>query len=428
MNVLKITNSMTLKTNLLVCTALILSGCSSKSYKQPIMATPEILTTPHFSPFEDSLTSNGKEKHFFLYATNRQPDSSSKALYTGETGEYVRLGVASVRLTDTLQKEQALNELFASTRSQEYPIQLDRVTEYSYIPESRLPVETASEKPVPLATHKMYANYINEQLARSNRKEITIYMHGYKVGFDNPLLVAAQWWNYLGKDGVFMAYSWPSTPDKALAYFEDLETAAIAVRPFRSLLEYLAKETNAEKINIMVWSAGTRIVFNLLHQEALQKRESPLPLGKVIIIGSDMSESLFAGYVADGITSTVDELTIYQSDSDKALRSSKRIFSGGRVGQKNSLGNPASLNDSILQISSNMHFIDVSAASLYNSGNGHHYFYRSPIVSSDIIAQLRFNLDPLSRGLTQHENHHYWEFPANYIAGLQEKIQILVKE
>lgn len=389
------------------------------------MATPEILAAPHFSPFEDSLTSNGKEKQFFLYATNRSPDSSSHSHYTGESGEFVRLGAASVRLSDTLLKDQALSELFDTARSQEYPIQLDRVIEYSYIPESKLPVQSTKSEPTPLATHKMYANYINEQLARSNRKEITIYMHGYKVGFDNPLLVAAQWWNYLGKEGVFMAYSWPSTPDKALAYFEDLETAALAVRPFRSLLEYLAKETNAEKINIMVWSAGTRIVFNLLHQEALQKRNSPLPLGKVIIIGSDMNQSLFAGYVADGIASTVDELTIYQSDSDKALRSSKRIFSGTRVGQKNSSGNPASLNDSILETSQNMHFIDVSAAPLYSSGNGHHYFYRSPVVSSDIIAHLRFDLDPEGRGLQQHESFHYWEFPTNYIAKLQDKINIL---
>ena len=93
-------------------------------------------------------------------------------------------------------------------------------------------------------------------------------MHGYKVVFENPLLVAAELWHFLGYDGVFIAYAWPSTPKK-LAYFSDLETTSLSAYNLRIFLEYLARETDAENIHIIGYSAGTRLVINALNQLAL---------------------------------------------------------------------------------------------------------------------------------------------------------------
>lgn len=72
---------------------------------------------------------------------------------------------------------------------------------------------------------KRFAELVNEKLKQSQRKDIYIYVHGYKVVFENPILVATELWHFLGYDGVFIAYAWPSTP-KTLAYVTDAESAA----------------------------------------------------------------------------------------------------------------------------------------------------------------------------------------------------------
>jgi esterase/lipase superfamily enzyme len=69
-----------------------------------------------------------------------------------------------------------------------------------------------------------FAAAVNEKLARSAKKDVYIYVHGCLVVFENPVLVAAELWHYLGYGGVFIAYSWPAMPRK-LAYFADLESA-----------------------------------------------------------------------------------------------------------------------------------------------------------------------------------------------------------
>ncbi|NIT60672.1 MAG: alpha/beta hydrolase, partial [Aliifodinibius sp.] len=51
-----------------------------------------------------------------------------------------------------------------------------------------------------------------------------IYVHGYKVVFENPMLVATELWHFLGYDGVMVGYAWPSTPSR-WAYLRDTDTS-----------------------------------------------------------------------------------------------------------------------------------------------------------------------------------------------------------
>jgi esterase/lipase superfamily enzyme len=72
-----------------------------------------------------------------------------------------------------------------------------------------------------------FVREIETRLARSPVKDIYIYVHGYKVNFENPLLVASEKWHFLGHEGAFIAFSWPSTPAR-LAYMKDIETARVS--------------------------------------------------------------------------------------------------------------------------------------------------------------------------------------------------------
>ena len=59
---------------------------------------------------------------------------------------------------------------------------------------------------------------INQRLASSASKDVYIYSYGYKVDLENPLLIASELWHFLGYNGAFIAFSWPTTP-KSLANF-----------------------------------------------------------------------------------------------------------------------------------------------------------------------------------------------------------------
>ena len=90
----------------------------------------------------------------------------------------------------------------------------------------------------PHAPAAQFAKAVNLKLATSSRKHVFIYLHGYKVTFENPVLVATELWHYLGYDGVFIAYAWPATPSR-WAYLKDAETAGGYARNLRISWNFL---------------------------------------------------------------------------------------------------------------------------------------------------------------------------------------------
>jgi len=70
----------------------------------------------------------------------------------------------------------------------------------------------------------------------------------------------------------------------------------------RVLLTYLAEETQAQRIHIIGYSAGTRLVITALHQPALMNaapgadaRQTKPPIGQVILIDVTDAEAATAG-------------------------------------------------------------------------------------------------------------------------------------
>jgi esterase/lipase superfamily enzyme len=275
---------------------------------------------------------------------------------------------------------------------------------------------------------KRFADQVNAKLAISQRKDIFLYVHGYKVVFENPLLVATELWHFLGYDGVFIAFAWPATPKK-LAYFSDLETAALSAHNFRILLEYLVEETDAERIHIIGYSAGTRVVIKGLMQMALNGEcrskgnfHEVSRLGHVILIGSDFDRQLFGAYAADGLLNVAKDFSIYLSDTDKALNISRWFFKQERLGQMWKDHKIPPLVADYLRKTDNLIVIDVTDAEDSATGNGHAYFRQSPWVSSDILTTLMYDLGPAKRGLQYTEEWPIWTFPPDYITNLADKL------
>lgn len=359
-----------------------------------------------------------------LYATSRAPagPADEEPFYTNERGYLVRVGSGKIAFGDSdITWDEARKISLLKNRPGEFPLQIRDAVEYGVVPDSvsiftpRNELETIDEE-----ADDRFIAAIEERLARSDSKDIFIYVHGYKVEFENPLLVAAEMWHFLGYDGAFVAFSWPSTPSR-LAYFKDTETARVAAWGLRKFIAYLARETSVERINIIGYSAGTRLVMTALHELALiQQHNTPeeiteaTRLGRVILVGSDVDTGTFASFLLDGLLRSQDQLNLYVSPADKALQVSDRVLRHRRLGQVLPGTLDERMREFVMDNNDRLHFIDVEGADNFDEGHGHGYFRKSPWVSSDVLMTLRYGLAPGERGLIRHENSPIWRFPTDY--------------
>jgi len=391
--------------------AILVVGCSGSSPLEiDLMPAPEIYDADGFNPLSDSLPIEELPYRGILYATDRQPveEGDKERFYRNQIGGVLRLGSAKVELSvEGMTWEESRRISLLKNRSEKYPIKVKNVDEYGPLDLTATPFiqpdALGADEHQPA---RRFAADINAKLSESKRKDVFIYVHGYKVAFESPVLVATELWHYLGYDGVFIAYSWPSTPSK-WAYLKDTETAAGYARNLRIFLDFLANETNAKQIHVIGYSAGTRLVARAFEQMALIHYDSTPEeihhqqrIGNIILVGSDIDRGIFGSYLADGLLQVPGHLSIYMSDSDKALGFSRFLTRRERLGQLWS-NESERVSKYLNERESGLSVISVKGAVGSVDGNGHGYFRNSPWVSSDILITLMYGLGPSERGLVQ---------------------------
>jgi esterase/lipase superfamily enzyme len=409
-------------------------GCAKDTHESiDLMPAPDVFGAGKLDPFEDGRSVSDFPSVGMLYATDRAPDPEGMATrpYGSERGHLIRLGRADVQMGDMdITWEEAREISLLKNRSDRYPLSIAGVEEFGLLEESFTPFTPVELRHRDNRTAMgRYAEVINGKIAESRCKDIFVYVPGYFVTFENPLMVAAEMWHFMGYEGVFVAYSWPATP-KRFAYFADIETAEAAARNLRVYLEALAAHTEAEQIHVVGYSAGTRLVARVLEQLALKydgferaEVRAKLRLGNVIFIGSDMDRQAFGMYIADGILNVADNVTVYVSEKDKALRFSRRLFSRDRLGE---MWEPGALSAEAVRYlgeHDNIDMINVTEAQQSSTENGHRYLRKSPWVSSDLLTTLRYSLSPEERGLVRAGRDVEYDFPPDYIERLREGIR-----
>jgi esterase/lipase superfamily enzyme len=414
-----------------------LSGCAThKPYEIELMPAPDVYEKGLIDPFSDRNPLKAIPYEGILYATDRQPSDADHHFYLNKRGYLTRLGSARIEIgPQGISWEEARRMSLLKNRTTKYPLKVVEVDELGILDRSiTVFTDPAMVPSDPWQPAERFAAFINAKLNRSQRKDIYIYVHGYKVVFENPLLVATELWHFLGYEGVFIAYAWPSTPSR-WAYFADIETAELTAHNLRLFLKYLAEETEAERIHIIGYSAGTRVVIATLAQLALLHAEqdqssiqNKLRIGHVILVGSDVDRQLFGAYLVDGLLKVPATLSVYVSESDRALGISRWLFQRDRLGQvwQGRQIPPATVD--FLRQAENLHVINVTEAEGAATGNGHAYFRKSPWASSDILVSLMYGLKPAERGLKKDAELPIWTFPSDYIQKLRAVLMALNPE
>lgn len=402
----------------LVFITMIVSGCAPKP-QMYLMPTPVVYEGALVDPFKHLGDNQQSTEMSIYYATNRSPR------YIGETVMYgngfdstLHLGMATARFGYPETTWDELHAFSTSTGSREpLPVTITRVEEIAQVDKGN----TSGRDGITALQTDFFAR-INAELAEVVDKEIMVYVHGAKVDFNNAAILTAEVDHFAGRDFAGIAFSWPSHQN-ILHYLmrTDVKRANNSSSALSNLLELLARHTDAEQINILAYSAGGKVVSKALFElrglyPELNEQElkHKFRIGSVVFVAADIEVDVFLERIA-AISEFSRQVVVSISDLDNALQAAKKFMGGSdRVGSVEA----EEVEDQFFAKHSfnNVEVVDVSIGRELRGFDivGHHYWYRHPWMSSDIIFLMRTDLPPSRRGLSETDRKRIWYLSEDY--------------
>jgi esterase/lipase superfamily enzyme len=415
---------------------LVLSACAPR-----LTPTPQFIRDGIIDPFEKMSEGEKRTEVEIFYATSRKPLEPGKkgARYGNGRSPSVKLGVSTVRIG---KPKATWEEVLDSSRRGGRPrIAIEKVEEYGTLPatafpenptvEDRTHAESPRDHPVWIDATR-WAEAINDQMERGGMRTVHVYVHGATAAFKTPIEQLTSFSHYMGRQGAYVAYCWP-VGSTAFGYFRAGDRARASTRALRELITFLAEETEAERINIIAYSAGGVIVTGALHQLRLIHDEVPAAeladvtkVQTVILTGSDEDVPTTWQYWMDGADVAARQVTVYVSALDLTMGFAV-VANVGRetVGSLAIKQRPAEAQGIDTSGVSRTEVVDVTRAQwAAGFGNwGHSYWKDNPLISTDVILQLHSGLSPSERGLVhpdKPEDATWWVFPRDYKKRLKE--------
>lgn len=413
----------------LLLLVLVLCSCSAPP-AFTLMDTPAIYHHGAIDPFAHLDKSDHGTVLPVFYATNRKPQpADAKHLpYGNSKASELYLGAATLRFGD---EEFSWEELYAASLAPERsdPVTLSLA---AFNEMARLPETFSADLGQPLSTEQQaFAEAINAQLAKARDKEILVYVHGTKVDFLNAVAMTAEIDHFSGRDFVGVAFAWPSHQN--ILYYllgMDVTRARDSSLALQALLQFLAVHTTAEHINLLSYSAGGRVASKAMHElrsryaerdrAALQRT---FRLGAAVFAAADVPLKDFHDRLPS-ICDLAEQVVVTVSDHDPALLAAEKYMGGGiRIGVEE-----AEEDELALARALGIDNFEVVDLSLNQKGRGfdivgHHYWYRHPWASSDIVLLLRTNLPPHRRGLNPAELEGVFYMSPDYPRQVREAVR-----
>ena len=428
---LKVTNLLFRLSGLSLIVASVLPGCTSHK-TTTMMPTPIIYHNSAIDPFAHLAETQKTTKTKVFYATNRAPELESiEQRYGNSVDSVVHLGVATIQMGDHSTDWADLHEYsIAEKQTSPMPIKLDKATELSEIP------TILSSGPGKLSPEiRGFLDSINEEISSAVDKEIMIYVHGTKVDFANSAILTAEVDHFAGRDFVGLAFAWPSHQN-ILAYLAgiDVKRALDSSKALQSVLILLAEYTNAEHINILSYSAGGKVTTKALFElrqsfadlSAVELQEK-FRIDAVVLAAIDVDVDVFLER-APSISDIANQVVVTVTDNDNALKAA-RHYMGGEVRAGSAEAEVLEEEFIVSHHLSNVEIIDVSLGQEIRGFDieGHHYWYRHPWMSSDIVFLMRTNLPPAARGLTPAEIEGVWYLSPDYPEKIRGAAETVLK-
>ena len=405
---------------ILFLTTWLLGACSSAVH---LMPTPTLFTNGDSGPFSAvPLVAQSTEIEVF-YATNRLPVGPADSRhYTRVRSDQLRLGVATLRIGDERTTLASLQAMSTSAASGERPVlSLESTREMAVLDADRQSLTGDAQE---------FLRCLDEALKRSRTRELVIYVHGANTDFDRAAAQAAQFGHFMGRNAVVLVFAWPSA-GTLLRYGRDVNTARRSEPAFASLLELLARDSQAAHLNVLAYSAGAMIASPGLARAAGRSAgPDAMRLGEIYYAAPDIDFPQFVDNLPR-YEARVRRVTAAVNMGDRALSFAQWRHRVSRAGRPN-LADIGTAEKRWLAQAAGGVGLDVLAIRPEDlpglPASSHSFWYDHPWVSSDVLLKLRFHAPPPARGLS-HNTHEFelafWTFPADYEQRLPDVVRAL---
>jgi len=326
-----------------------------------------------------------KENHTIvdvLYGTDRKTNTIQTDLekfYTGERGK-LKFGVAQV----SIPKKHKFGEM---ERPNKLLFQKEKIGEHVVVTK----LENINKEDF----HKFLAN----KLKNVEEQDILIFIHGFNVSFASAIRRTAQISYDLKFKGVPLTYSWPSQ-GKIEEYMKDESSVQYTVPHLVAFLKEVIDTKGKANLHIIGHSMGTRALTNAL-KEISYIYSGKHPFKNIILAAPDIDKDVFEVSLYPYIIKTTDQITLYASSDDAALKLSKTLHGGERIGQG---------GDDIFVFEG---LDSIDATGIDTSLLGHSYFAEKELLVTDLKDVIYKSLPPSKRdSLVEKikEQMAYWKF------------------
>jgi esterase/lipase superfamily enzyme len=237
-----------------------------------------------------------------------------------------------------------------------------------------------------------------------------VFVHGYRVTFEEALYRTAQIAYDLGSDnvpfGTAFLYSWPASGG-AKDYEYDVESARLASDHLKTFLDIVLSKTEARHVHLIAHSMGNWPLLNALAQVAASSKGLPI-INQLILAAPDIDAGEFLK-IARNVTAVAHGVTLYASSNDVALIASRQLRRGRpRAGDVSEDEGPV--------IVPGIDTIDVSAISTDILSWRHTLYAEHKELLNDIALLLRKGERPPSSRMPILETKRfkgqvYWRYP-----------------
>src|SRR5271165_6320064 len=341
-----------------------------------------------------------------LYVTDRAPitDPQTNALSYGSVrSRTMSFGSIEIRVEP---ESNAMGEL-----------KLGAITEIGRFPEVPYPAKITSagysRAPDVVAAHEeavaSLQREIRRRLARTERKEVVVFIHGYNNTFNDAANATGSICRLLGPDFVCVVLTWPAGGSRGafMGYNVDRESGEFAVADVRKAIRAIGETDGVRGVHIIAHSRGTDVLasaFRELSAEAYVSRFSfieNLKVRNIVLFAPDIDIDVAATKIFDvfsdpdapygakknpntSISEGSFHLTIYSSPGDQALGLASSIFGSRlRLGQLDLSGPEAKALRAVPG-----HLVDLIEVDDNTGAWGHGYFLSNPAVRSDLVALI----------------------------------------
>ena len=405
---------------LLVLSAMLLPvGCG-----EAMMPTPMIYTYPDASPFATVPKERQSSTIDILYATDRkpgQPDAwGNKEFYTADRSMSLAFGSCKVEVGKELSWAELVKQSTTEKRTKNCDLTIKEVKEMARFQPTPLlakPGSLTADK----ASGALQAE-VRKRLADSPEKEVYVFIHGFNNSFEEANFAMAEMWHFMGRPGVAVAYTWPA----GRSYGYDRESGQFTQFHLRQFLITLVKCEEVKKINIIAHSRGTDVLTSILRDMLLYslganshgtpvEPSSHWKLGQIVLCSPDLDLDVATQrLMADRVSRLADRLTLYASQTDRAIGAAEWLFKGkARLGQLK-VDDLDADQKMLLGKAKKTNIVDCKVPVGFV---GHSYYRHSPYVSSDLMRVMKGDpIGPPLRPLTE-EIPGYWQLtPKSYPA------------